>query len=51
MKLCVLQVMCIEVLEDQGVAYKEVVEEYHAFAMATHVACDKNSVLTYIVGN
>ncbi len=51
LKLCVLQVMCIKVLEDQGVAYKEVVEEYCALAMASYAACDKNSILTYIVGN
>lgn len=43
--------MCIEVLEDEGVAYKEVAEEYRALAMDAHVACDKNSILTYIAKN
>jgi SWI/SNF-related matrix-associated actin-dependent regulator 1 of chromatin subfamily A len=32
------QVMCVDVLEDQGVAYKEAVEEYRALAMAARAA-------------
>jgi hypothetical protein len=43
--------MCVKVLEDQGVAYKEAMQEYRALAMATHVTCDRNFVLTYTVGN
>jgi SWI/SNF-related matrix-associated actin-dependent regulator 1 of chromatin subfamily A len=30
--------MCVDVLEDQGVAYKEAVEEYRALAMAARAA-------------
>ncbi len=33
-----MQVMCVDVLEDQGVAYKEAVEEYRALAMAARAA-------------
>ncbi|CAM6017954.1 unnamed protein product [Sphagnum balticum] len=32
------KVMCVDVLEDQGVAYKEAVEEYRALAMAARAA-------------
>jgi hypothetical protein len=43
--------MCVKVLGDQGVAYKEAMEEYCALAMAAHATCGNNLVLTCIVGN